>query len=63
MQLGDDSEAPPEKRHVSPTFSLTYPVQRAGTYEFFALVATNSGRRITSNRVPVRVLASPAGGS
>jgi len=54
---------PPEKRHVSPTFSLTYTVQREGTYEFFALVTTNGGRRITSNRVPVRVLASPAGGN
>jgi hypothetical protein len=53
---------PPEERHVSTTFSLTYTVQRQGTYEFFAIVGTNSGRRITSNRVPVRVLASPAGG-
>ena len=53
---------PPEERHVSPTFSLTYTVPRQGTYEFFAIVGTNSGRRITSNRVPVRVLDSPAGG-
>ncbi len=47
----------PEKREISPTFSIRHVIQNAGTYEFFAMVVTKDGRRITSNGVPVRVVA------
>jgi len=52
---------PPDKLDISPTFSHTYTVHSSGSYEFFAMVVTTSGRRITSNGVPVRVLSSPGG--
>jgi hypothetical protein len=52
---------PPDKRDISPTFSHTYTVHSSGSYEFFAMVVTTNGRRITSNGVPVRVLSSPGG--
>jgi hypothetical protein len=53
---------PPEEHHFAPTFSYTHVISRAGAFEFFATVTTKDGRRIVSNGVPVRVLASPAGG-
>jgi hypothetical protein len=53
---------PPDKTDISPTFSHSYTLNRAGAYEFFAMVVTTSGRRITSNGVPVRVLSSASQG-
>jgi hypothetical protein len=47
----------PEKREISPTFSIRHVILDPGTYEFFAMVVTKDGRRITSNGVPVRVVA------
>ena len=47
----------PDKRDISPTFSIRHVVENAGSYEFFAMVVTKNGRRITSNGVPVRVVA------
>jgi len=47
----------PGKLEVSPTFSIKYVVQNPGVYEFYAMVATNDGRHIKSNGVPVRVVA------
>ena len=46
----------PEKREINPTFSIRYVIQNAGSYEFFAMVATKDGRRIRSNGVPVRAI-------
>ena len=51
----------PDKLDISPTFSHTYTLYNSGSYEFFAMVVTTSGRRITSNGIPVRVLSSPGG--
>ncbi len=50
----------PDKRDISPTFSIRHVVENAGAYEFFAMVVTKNGRRITSNGVPVRVVAGAA---
>jgi len=52
---------PPEKLDISPTFSHIYTLHASGAYEFFAMVVTKNGRRITSNGVPIRVLSSPGG--